>query len=143
MIMVSKGARTAKGAPDLGEYGLLRTVSAPRKGHLSGEGYKESARGCGSRAGLVGQVVEDPDWEYGAFGTNTATGQIQWLDARHRTQARVEDRVKQFKSCGARNLPSIDYDRNAAWLQLAASATSLTAWLRHLALDGDLAKSAV
>ncbi|MCA1695142.1 MAG: hypothetical protein LC749_10635, partial [Actinobacteria bacterium] len=41
----------------------------------------------------------------------------------------------------ARNLPSIDYHRNAAWLQLAALATSLTAWLRHLALDGDLAKA--
>jgi len=38
-------------------------------------------------------------------------------------------------------LPSIDYDRNAAWLQLSALATSLTAWLRHLALDGDLAKA--
>jgi hypothetical protein len=53
----------------------------------------------------------------------------------------VEDRVKQVKACGARNLPSIDYDRNAAWLQLAALAVSLTAWLRHLALDGELAKA--
>ncbi|PZS23332.1 MAG: hypothetical protein DLM60_02795 [Pseudonocardiales bacterium] len=84
------------------------------------------------------QVGEDADWEYGAFATNTLTGQTQWLDARHRTQAHVEDR-KQFKACDARNLP--DYDRNAAWLQLAALATSLTAWLRHLALDGDLAKA--
>ena len=49
--------------------------------------------------------------------------------------------MKQFKACGARNLPSIDYGRNAAWLQLAALATSLTAWLRHLALDGELAKA--
>jgi len=63
------------------------------------------------------------------------------LDARHRTQAHVEDRVKQFKGCGARTLPSIDYDRNSGWLQLAALATSLTAWLRHLALDGELAKA--
>ena len=53
----------------------------------------------------------------------------------------MEDRVTQLKACGARNLPSIDYDRNGAWLQLAALATSLTAWLRHLALDGDLAKA--
>ena len=67
--------------------------------------------------------------------------QVQFLDARHRTQAHVEDRMKQFKACGARNLPSIDYGRNTAWLQLAALATSLTAWLRHLALDGDLAKA--
>jgi len=46
--------------------------------------------------------------------------------------------MKQFKACGARNLPSIDYNRNAAWLQLAAS---LTAWLRHIGLDDDLAKA--
>ena len=88
------------------------------------------------------KLGEDPEWEYGAFATNTAHGQVQFLDARHRTQAHVEDRMKQFKACGARNLPSIDYDRNAAWLQLAALATSLTAWLRHLGLDGELAKAA-
>jgi hypothetical protein len=92
-------------------------------------------------AGKQAKLGENAEWEYGAFATNTATGQVQWLDARHRTQAHVEDRIKQFKACGARNLPSIDYDRNAAWLQLAALATSLTAWLRHLALDGDLAKA--
>ena len=84
---------------------------------------------------------EHPDWEYGAFVTNTPGGQLQFLDARHRTQAHVEDRMKQFKACGARNLPSIDYGRNSAWLQLAALATSLTAWLRHLALDGDLTQA--
>jgi hypothetical protein len=84
---------------------------------------------------------EHPDWEYGAFATNTASGQVQFLDARHRTQAHIEDGMKQFKACGARNLPSIDYGRNTAWLQLAALATSLTVWLRHLALDGDLTKA--
>jgi hypothetical protein len=92
-------------------------------------------------AGKQTKLGENPDWEYGAFATNTPSGQLQFLDARHRTQAHVEDRVKQFKACGARNLPSIDYNRNAAWLQLAALATSLTAWLRHLALDGELAKA--
>jgi hypothetical protein len=91
--------------------------------------------------GKPAKLGEHPDWEYGAFVTNTPSGQVQFLDARHRTQAHVEDRIKQFKACGARNLPSIDYGRNAAWLQLAALATSLTAWLRHLALDGELAKA--
>ncbi|MGH3975617.1 MAG: transposase [Pseudonocardiaceae bacterium] len=89
--------------------------------------------------GKQAKLGEDPNWEYGAVATNTATGQTQWLDARHRTQAHVEDRVKQLKACGARNLPSIDYGRNAAWLQLAALAVSLTAWLRHLALPDKLA----
>lgn len=40
---------------------------------------------------------------------------------------------------GAAKLPTADQDRNAAWLQLAALAVTLTAWLRHLALDGELA----
>jgi Transposase DDE domain group 1 len=91
--------------------------------------------------GKPARLGEHPDFEYGAFVTNTVGGQIQFLDARHRTQAHVEDRMKQFKACGARNLPSIDYARNTAWLQLAALATSLTAWLGHLALDGELAKA--
>jgi hypothetical protein len=82
---------------------------------------------------------EHPDWEYGTFTTNTTTGQLQWLDARHRTQAHVEDKMKEIKACGAANLPSQDWDRNSAWLQLSALACSVNAWLRHIALDGDLA----
>jgi hypothetical protein len=39
---------------------------------------------------------------------------------------------------GAEKLPTADPDRNAAWLQRAALAVTLTAWLRHLALDGEL-----
>ena len=39
---------------------------------------------------------------------------------------------------GAEKLPTADAGRNTAWLQLAALAVTLTAWLRHLALDGDL-----
>jgi hypothetical protein len=92
-------------------------------------------------AGEQAKLGEHPDWRYGAFATNTAAGQIQWLDARHRTQAHVEDKMKELKTCGADNLPSVDWDRNSAWLQLAALACSLNAWLRHLALDGQLAKA--
>ena len=82
---------------------------------------------------------QDPNWRYGAFATNTATGQVQYLDARHRTQAHVEDRIKELKACGATRLPSTSYARNSAWLQLAAHAVTVLSWLRLLALDGDLA----
>jgi hypothetical protein len=92
-------------------------------------------------AGEQAKIGEDPNWRYGAFTTNTAIGQIQWLDARHRTQAHVEDKMKEWKACGAENLPSKDWDRNSAWLQLAALACCFNAWLRHIALDGDLAKA--
>ncbi len=87
------------------------------------------------------KLGEDPNWRYGTFATNTTAGQTQWLDARHRTQAHVEDKIKELKACGGQNLPSIDWDRNSAWLQLAALASSLNAWLRHLALDGELARA--
>jgi hypothetical protein len=92
-------------------------------------------------AGEQAKLGEHPDWRYSAFATNTATGQTQWLDARHRTQAHVEDKMKELKTCGADNLPSVDWNRNSAWLQLAALACCLNAWLRHLALDGQLAKA--
>lgn len=91
--------------------------------------------------GEQAKLGQDPNWRYGAFTTNTQAGQIQWLDARHRTQAHVEDKMKEIKTCGAENLPSKDWDRNSAWLQLAALATTLNAWLRHISLDGDLARA--
>jgi len=91
-------------------------------------------RGASEQAALG----EDAAWRYGAFATNTTTGQIQWLDARHRTQAHVEDKIKELKAMGAEKLPTADQGRNAAWLQLAALAVTSTAWLRHLALDGEL-----
>ena len=91
--------------------------------------------------GKPAQLGQDPNFEYGAVATSTPGGQVQQLKARHRTQAHVEDRIKQFKACGAANLPSISYQRNAAWAQLAALAVSLTAWLRHITLDGQLSKA--
>jgi len=92
-------------------------------------------------AGDQAKLGQDPNWRYGAFTTNTVAGQLQWLDARHRTQAHIEDKMKELKACGAENLPSVDWHRNSAWLQLAALACTLNAWLRHLALHGALAKA--
>jgi hypothetical protein len=95
---------------------------------------RRTPRAPGEQAALG----EDPNWRYGAFATNTATGQVQYLDARHRTQAHVEDRIKELKACGAARLPSTSYARNSAWLHLAGHAVTVLAWLRLLALDGDL-----
>jgi hypothetical protein len=92
-------------------------------------------------AGQQAELGEDPCWRYGAFVTNTVGGQAQFLDARHRTQAHVEDDNKDLKACGGANLPSKSYARNSAWLLLAALAVTLTAWLRHIALEGQLAKA--
>lgn len=99
------------------------------------------ARRTPREPGEQAELGQDAYWRYGAFATNTPTGQVQWLDARHRTQAHVEDKMKEIKACGAARLPSKDYNRNSAWLQLVTLAVSLLAWLRQIALDDDLAKA--
>jgi Transposase DDE domain group 1 len=91
--------------------------------------------------GEQAELGQDAHWRYGAFATNTPTGQVQFLDVRHRSQAHVEDKMKEWKATGAQKLPAITADRAAAWLHLAALTVSLTAWCRHLALDGPLASA--
>lgn len=52
-------------------------------------------------------MFEERDgWRYQAFVTNTATGQLAFLDARHRAHARVEDAIllPGFLSCGMTSL---------------------------------------
>lgn len=119
--------------------GLLRT--GPGGDQLSG--WPADMRIFGRRTprapGEQAELGQDPNWRYGAFATNTTTGQTQHLDVRHRTQAHVEDRIKELKACGATQLPSTSYARNSAWLHLAAHAVTVLAWLRLLALEGDLA----
>ena len=89
-------------------------------------------------AGLT--LFEQADgWRYQAFATNTATGQLAFLEARHRAHARVEDRIKAAKDTGLGRFPSREFKINQTWLQLVAIAADLTAWLRLLALSGDLA----
>jgi hypothetical protein len=86
-------------------------------------------------------LFEERDgWRYTAFVTNTRIGQLQWLEARHRAHARVEDRIRCAKDTGLRRLPSRDFDINHAWCTAVAIATDLIAWLQLLALDGDLAR---
>jgi hypothetical protein len=85
-------------------------------------------------------LFEEADgWRYTAFITNTAVGALQWLEARHRAHARVEDRIRCAKDTGLRRLPSREFAINQAWCAAAAIAADLIAWLQILALHGDLA----
>lgn len=46
-------------------------------------------------------LFEEADgWRYQAFVTNTETGQVGFLEARHRAHARVEDRIRVAKDSG-------------------------------------------
>jgi hypothetical protein len=46
-------------------------------------------------------------WRYQAFATNTTTGQVAFLEARHRAHARVEDRIRVAKDMGLGRFPSV------------------------------------
>ena len=68
-------------------------------------------------------------------------GQNAYIDAAHRVHARVEDSIRTGKQTGIGRFPSHDYKLNQAWLTAAMMAQILLAWLKLLALDGDLAKA--
>ncbi|WP_408632233.1 transposase [Mycobacterium dioxanotrophicus] len=69
-----------------------------------------------------------------AFITDTppgvVSGQVAGLELRHRQHARVEDRIRELKATGLRNLPCHSFWANAAWLEIALTAADLVTWCR-------------
>ena len=69
-----------------------------------------------------------------AFITDTPAGvipgQLGGLELRHRQHARIEDRIREAKATGLRNLPCHRADANAAWLEIILAATDLVAWTK-------------
>jgi hypothetical protein len=86
-------------------------------------------------------------WRYSLWVTNrpqTTRGwlsQCAYIDAAHRVHARVEDVIRTGKDTGLGHFPSLDYGVNKAWLATSMIAAILLAWLKLLALDGDLASA--
>jgi hypothetical protein len=71
-----------------------------------------------------------------AFATSARTGQLADLELRHRRRARCEDRIRNAKDTGLRNLPLHGYDQNQIWCEIVALACELLAWMAMLALPG-------
>ena len=71
-----------------------------------------------------------------AFVTNTTGGQLADLELRHRHRARCEDRIRNAKDTGLRNLPLTGFAQNQIWVAVVQLATELTAWMQMLALTG-------
>jgi DDE family transposase len=87
-------------------------------------------------------ALEEADgWRYQLLATNTPGRQLDFLEARHRAHARVEDRVRTGKDTGLDHLPSVSMAINAAWCVAAMIATDLLCWFRILCLDGALAQA--
>ena len=89
-------------------------------------------------------VYRDRRHRFTAFITDTPAGgparQHADLEVRHRSHARVEDRIRCGKATGLRNLPCRGYQQNKAWLELALTAADLLTWTQALCLDGELAR---
>lgn len=93
-------------------------------------------------AGAQLSLPEEADgWRYSLFVTNTPGRQLEFLECRHRSHARVEDGIRQQKSTGLDHLPSKSMQVNTAWCQAIALAHDLLCWLRLLCLSGQLARS--
>jgi hypothetical protein len=69
-----------------------------------------------------------------AFLTDTPPGviggQLAGLELRHRQHARVEDRIRQAKAAGLRNLPCRGREENSAWLEAVLAAADLVCWAK-------------
>ncbi|WP_215549925.1 IS1380 family transposase [Amycolatopsis sp. CA-230715] len=67
-----------------------------------------------------------------ALLTDTAPGiipgQAAGLELRHRQRARMEDRIREAKATGLRNLPCRGLAENTAWLQAVLTAIDLVCW---------------
>jgi hypothetical protein len=86
-------------------------------------------------------------WRYSLWATNRAAATKGWLgenayiDAAHWVHPRVEDAIRTGKDCGIGYFPSFDSGINAAWLTTSMTGQILLAWLKLLALDGELARA--
>ena len=74
-----------------------------------------------------------------AFLTNTPPcvipDQAAGLELRHRQHARVEDRIRQAKATGLRNLPCRAWNENNAWLETVLTAVDLLCWTKLICFD--------
>jgi DDE family transposase len=80
-------------------------------------------------------------WRYQLLATNTPGKTAQFLEARHRPHARVEDNIRTGKQTGLGHLTSTSIEINRAWCLAATIACDLLCWLRLLCLDGPLARA--
>jgi Transposase DDE domain group 1 len=128
--------------------GLLR--EGPQGDQLKGwpKALRVFARRERPHPGAQLSLFETADgWRYSLWATNLPAGTRGWrgqcayADAAHRVHARVEDVIRTGKDTGLGHFPSHGYGINQAWLDAAMTGCILLAWLKLIALDGDLAKA--
>jgi hypothetical protein len=81
------------------------------------------------------RLTDHEGWRITCFATNTRGPgwTLAALEVRHRQRARAEDRIRNLKDTGLRNLPFHGFDQNQIWLEIIALAADLLAWTQTLA----------
>jgi hypothetical protein len=84
-------------------------------------------------------------WDTDAFRhqvtlTNSSGDPLE-LELRQRRHARVENAIKALRDTGLDRMPFRRFASNQAWLELVLAGADLLAWLRGVALDGELARA--
>ena len=80
------------------------------------------------------RLTDAAGWRITLFATNTAGGQLADLEVRHRLRARAEDRIRNLKDTGLRNLPLHDFTQNQIWTETVLLAADLLSFTATLAL---------
>ena len=83
------------------------------------------------------RLTDHDGWRITCFATNTRGPRwtLPALELRHRLRARAEDRIRDLKDTGMRNLPFHGYAHNQIWLEIIAPAADLLTWTQTLAFD--------
>jgi len=109
--------------------GLLDLSSWPK-------GMRVIARKERPHPGAQLRITDIGGHRFTCFATSTKGGQLAGLELRHRRRARCEDRIRNAKDTGLRNLPLHGYAQNQIWCEIVALACELLAWMAMLALPG-------
>ncbi|WP_189351589.1 IS1380 family transposase, partial [Zhihengliuella salsuginis] len=86
------------------------------------------------------RITDVDGMRYTALATNQHGGQLAQIEARHRGRARCEDRIRNAKDTGLRNLPLQSFAANTLWCHLVMLAAELTAWSQLIGFTGTKAR---
>jgi hypothetical protein len=97
------------------------------------KGMRVIARRERPHPGAQLRLTDEDGWRITCFATNTKGWLLADLEVRHRQRARAEDRIRNLKDTGLRNLPFHGFAQNQIWLEIIALATDLLVWTQTLA----------
>jgi hypothetical protein len=98
--------------------------------------HRHRAAGRLNHPGAQLRFTDIDGHRFTCLATDAKRGQLADLELRHRRRARCEDRIRNAKDTGLRNLPLHGYAQNQLWCEIGALACDLLAWTAMLALTG-------